>query len=47
MPAFPLLIPVALTLSRARVRGLAVSFVAVAAMSAWFAWYLPIAYGVP
>ncbi|MEY9887257.1 hypothetical protein ABIA31_000886 [Catenulispora sp. MAP5-51] len=47
MPAFPLLIPVARRLSRARYRGLAASFIAVAAMSAWFAWYLPIAYGVP
>ncbi|MBS2539686.1 hypothetical protein KGQ20_43785 [Catenulispora sp. NF23] len=47
MPAFPLLIPVARTLSRSGTRGLVVCFVAVAVMSAWFAWYLPIQYGVP
>lgn len=47
LPAFPLLVPVARRLSRAGVSGLAVSFITVAVISAWFAWYIPIAYGVP
>lgn len=47
MPAFPLLIPPALVLSRARIRGLTVGFAAVAVMSAWYAWYLPMVIGVP
>lgn len=47
MPAFPLLIPLAQLLSRARIRGLAAGFGAVAVMSAWYAWYLPMLIGVP
>lgn len=47
MPAFPLLLPVAQVLSRARNRGLVVAMVAIAAMSGWYAWYMPLTYGAP
>ncbi|MBS2532974.1 hypothetical protein KGQ20_09320 [Catenulispora sp. NF23] len=47
MPAFPLLLPLARTLSRSRNRGLIVAMVVVAAMSGWYAWFLPLTYGAP
>jgi hypothetical protein len=47
MPAFPLLIPLAQVLTRARTRGLVISFAALAVFSAWYAWYLPMVIGVP
>ncbi|WP_194893663.1 mannosyltransferase family protein [Catenulispora pinisilvae] len=47
MPAFPLLLPLAQTLSRSRNRGLIVAMVAIAAMSGWYGWFMPLTYGAP
>ncbi|GAA1968746.1 mannosyltransferase family protein [Catenulispora subtropica] len=47
MPAFPLLLPIAQTLAWAKTRGLVVAMVAIAAMSGWYAWFMPLTYGSP
>ncbi|NUR59702.1 MAG: hypothetical protein HOV87_13685 [Catenulispora sp.] len=47
MPAFPLLLPLAQVLSRARNRGLIVAMVVIAAASGWYAWFIPLTYGAP
>ncbi|NUP51749.1 MAG: hypothetical protein HOW97_31195 [Catenulispora sp.] len=47
MSAFPLLLPLAQQLSRARNRGLIVGMLVIAAASGWYAWFLPLTYGAP